>query len=176
MEILIVGGIIVLLMVAVSTKIKQSAAEAFVPEFVETDEFAISKPEGFMSPLNDESGRYIFEARSREYGEKKTRNIWQAHAFLTAVSDSNFQSERERVKKSADKITSERILNDNSQGKICLLEIERAEENIALVEFYKIVESRARHKIYNLQISVLPPFRAVYIERVNEMIDSFGIK
>ncbi len=176
MEILIVGGIIVLLMVAVSTKIKQSAARAFEPEFVETDDFTINKPEGFMSPLNDDSERYAFEARSREYGEKKARNIWQAHAFLVVSSDSNFQTERERVKKSAGKITSERILGDDAQGKICLLETERTEENIALVEFYKIVESRARRKIYNLQISVLPPFRAAYIERVNEMINSFRVK
>ena len=176
MEIFIVGAVVVALMVFVSTKIKRSAALAFEPEFVEKEDFTISKPEGFMSPL-DGNSEHAFEAYSREFGEKNTRNVWQAHAVLTVGSDLNFADECEGAKKSADKILSEKILeNDSESGKIFLLESERTEDEIRMINFRKIVESPARRKIYDLQISVLPAFRSVYIERIDEMINSFRIK
>ena len=169
MEILIGGGIIVLLMVFLSTKIKQSAA-------VETAEFTISKPAGFMTPLNDKS-EYAFEARSREFGEKKTRNIWQAHAFLTVKDGANFQAACIEAKKKAGKIAFEKTFKADAGGeKICLLESEERIDEASMIVFRKIVESRARKKIYNLQISVLPAFRPVYIDRINEMMESFRIK
>jgi hypothetical protein len=176
-EILIVGGIVVLLMVAASTKIKQAAARAFEPELIEREDFSISKPEGFMSPLEPKEPNCLFEARSREYGEKATKNIWRAHAFLTVRNDLNFKDEREAAVKSAGKVVSERILENAERGeKILLLESERAENKVSTIDFQKTVESRARRKTYVLRISVLPAYRADYIERVNEMINSFRLK
>lgn len=176
MEILIVGALVVALMVYISTKIKRSAAEAFVPELVEKDDFSIAKPEGFMTPLR-ESSEYLFEAYSRGFGEKKTRNVWQAHALLTAKSGANFKTESERAKKSVDKITFEKVLRGDAGGeKICLLEGEKIEDEIRLIEFRKIVEARGRGKIYDLRISILPPFRAEFIGRINEMMGSLQIK
>jgi len=176
MEIFIVGAVVVALMVFVSTKIKRSAALAFEPEFVEKEDFTISKPEGFMSPL-DGNSEHAFEAYSREFGEKMTRNVWQAHAILTVDSAFNFEAECERAKKSADRILSENFLeNDSESGKIYLLESEKTEDEIRMINFRKIVENRARRKTYDLQISVLPAFRAVYIERINEMINSFRLR
>lgn len=129
-----------------------------------------------MTPIEG-NREYLFEAYSRGFGEKKTRNVWQSHALLTADSGLNFEAERENVKKSAGKILSERILeNETGDGKICLIECEKTEDNIRLIEFRKIVENRARQKTYSLKISVLPPFRAHYIERINEMINSFRLK
>ena len=163
-------------MVAASTKIKQAAAQAFEPESVERDDFTINKPEGFMSPLDDVSG-FEFEARSREYGEKKTRNVWRAHAVLTAAVGANFQAECAKVKAEAGEIVSERILNSGAGGeKVFLLESEETENNVPMIVFKKIVESRARKKIYCLRISVLPEYRAAYLERVNELTNSFRLK
>ena len=55
MEILIIGSLIVALMVYASTKIKRSAAQAFEEETIETDEFYLVKPEGFLNPIGNAS-------------------------------------------------------------------------------------------------------------------------
>lgn len=177
MEILIVGALVVALMVFISTKIKRSAAEAYVPETLQRDDFIIAKPEGFLTPIERDS-EYAFEAYSRDYGEKRTKNVWQAHALLIVKNDLNFEEVCAQAKKNADKIMSERFLeNENGDGgKVFLLECEKRENDIAAIEFRKIVESRARGKIYDLRVSVLPPFREIYIDRVNEMINSFQVK
>lgn len=64
--ILIPGLILVALMVYASTRIKKIAASAFDAETIETDEFVIQKPEGFLHNLNGDP-KYIFEAYSKEY-------------------------------------------------------------------------------------------------------------
>lgn len=175
MEIFIVGGIVVALMVFVSTKIKQSAARAFVPELIEREEFKIAKPEGFMTPLDVRNG-FLFEAYSREYGEKKARNIRRAQAFLTVVDFLNFDAECEKAKSSAGKVLSERVLG-NDDERVFLLESEaKGENNFPVVDFQKIVEIRRQGKTYNLKVSVLQPFREIYIHKINEMINSFRLK
>jgi hypothetical protein len=69
MELLIPGLILVALMVYASTRIKRSAAEAFEPETVETDDFVIQKPEGFLHNLN--AGRdVLFEAYSKDFSKE----------------------------------------------------------------------------------------------------------
>ena len=92
MEILIVGVILVALMAYVSTKIKKSAAQAFEREEIETENFSIIKPAGFINPLNDENSAFAFEARSKDLGKEAARNLWRARATLRVVAgvdDSN---------------------------------------------------------------------------------------
>ena len=69
MEILIVGLILVGFMVYASTRIKRTAAEAFDAETVESDDFTIEKPAGFLHVLNGDAA-LSFEAYStlRETG------------------------------------------------------------------------------------------------------------
>jgi hypothetical protein len=177
MEIFIVGALVVALMVFVSTKIKKSAARAFVPELIERDEFNIAKPEGFMTPLETGRDGFLFEAYSREYGEKKARNIRCAQAFLNGAKNLNFDAECERAKKSAGKILSERVLENGDGERVFLLESEeKGEDDFPVIVFRKIVESRARGKTYDLKVSVLQSLRDVYIHKVNEMINSFRLK
>jgi hypothetical protein len=68
MEILIPGLILVALMVYASTKIKRSAAAAFDAETIETDDYVIQKPGGFLNNLNGDPA-YLFESYSKEFGE-----------------------------------------------------------------------------------------------------------
>jgi hypothetical protein len=51
MEILIAGVILVAFMAYASTRIKRSAAKAFEAETVETDQFVIQKPDGFLNVI-----------------------------------------------------------------------------------------------------------------------------
>src|ERR1044072_6257842 len=90
MEILIIGIVVVALMAYVSTKIKKSAARAFEPETIETDEFIIVKPEGFINPINDESA-FAFEAYSKEFGTGDAKNLRQAEMFVSVFSKQDFK-------------------------------------------------------------------------------------
>ena len=176
MEIFIVGAAVVALMVYVSTKIKKSAAEAYEPEFVERDDFTINKPEGFLSPLEARDG-FLFEAYSRNYGEKEKRNTRQATALLTADSGLNFEAERQKAKNSAAKIVSEKILKKGANGdKICLLKMEKKENGFAAIEFWKIIESAELQKTFSLRVWVLKSFKDDYIDRINEITNSFRLK
>lgn len=177
MEILIIGIIVVALMIFISTKIKNSAAQAFESEIIERDEFRIIKPEGLMSPL-DENSDYPFEARSREYGDDRiSRNIRRAQAFLTVEKGLNFKAECKKAKQSVEKILSEKVLNEaGGDEKIFLLEGEKNEKEVSMIEFWKIIQSKKRKKTYHLRISVLQPYRDEYIHKINEMTNSFRLK
>lgn len=176
MEILIFGGIVVLLMVVISTQIKKSAARAFEREIIETEDFSIVKPEGFMSPLR-ESSKYLFEAYSKDFGDRDERNIWKAQAYLSVLDDSNFAAACEAAKLQAGEILSEKT-SDNAAAdeKSYLLESEKIEEDAAFYEFRQIVESRSRHKIYELRIAVLKAFRDEYSDKTSELLNSFHLK
>lgn len=176
MEIFIVGLVVVALMVFVSTKIKASAAQAFEPELVERGEFILTKPRGFMTPVESKDG-FAFEAYSREYGEKRMRNTRQAEAFLTVTDDLSFAAESRKAKKTSDDILSERVLDGDAAGeKIGLIEAETSRNAFPTIHFWKIVESRRLKKTFNLKVSVLKDYRETYIHEINEMINSFRLK
>ena len=176
MEILIVGVIIVALMAYASTKIKKSAAEAFEREEIETDDFTIIKPEGFINPINDNSP-LAFEAYTKGLGENNAKNFRQAWATLRVISDSDFQTICKNAKNSSGKITSKKFIEDAPEDqKIFLLETEKIEKDVVIYCQLKIVESRARRKIYELQLSVLEDYREDFAEKANEMIESFVVK
>jgi len=72
LAILIPGLILVALMVYASTRIKRVAAEAFEAETIETDEFAVEKPDGFLNILNRDPALAL-DAYSREFGVEPQR-------------------------------------------------------------------------------------------------------
>lgn len=175
MEILIIGLAVVALMVYASTKIKKKASLAFEPETIETENFKILKPKGLMTPLR-ENPPYLFEAYSKEYGAKKERNVWQTHAFLTVETGLKFKAECKKAKENAEKILSERVLNEPNGEKVFLLESEKSDNRIPVLEFRKIVESRRQKKTYDLKITVLRAFREEHIHQINDLTNSFRLK
>ncbi len=176
MEILIIGGILVALMVVVSTKIKKSASLAFEPETIETENFRLIKPAGFIHPLREDSD-YAFEAYSKEFGEKDERNIWRAQVYITASEGLNFNSACKEIKKRDGKILSEKVIKDTADGeKICLIEKEISKDDTKFFEFRKVVESRKKLKTYDLKILVLKSFRSDFVGRIDELMSSFQLK
>ncbi len=178
MEILIVGVIIVALMAYASTKIKKSAAQAFEREKIETENFTITKPAGFINPLNDENSAFAFEAYTKDLGTNEARNLRRARATLRVVSGLDFQTVCRDTKNSAGKIISKEFVEDAPDGrKIFLLESEKIEpEDVKIFSSWKIVESRERRKIYELQIAVLEDYLDEYTGAAEEMIESFAVK
>ena len=175
MEILIIGGVLVALMVLISTKIKKSAAQAFESEIIEGDGFRLVKPAGFIHPLRDVSD-FAFEAYSKEFGEKSERNVWKAQIYVTASEGLNLVSIRKNIKQETGKILSEKVLKDTGDGqKICLFEKETSNDDAAFFEFRKIVESRKQNRTFDLKILILKSFRAEFVGRVDEFINNFQL-
>ena len=175
MEILIVGVVIVALMAYASTKIKKSAAQAFEREEIETEKFSITKPAGFIHPLNDESA-FAFEAYSKDLGTNAARNIRRARATLRVVSNVEFQTVCRDSKKSAGVITSKKFVEDAPDGKIFLFESEKTENEVKIFSFWKIVEGNEPRRIYELEVAVLEDYLEEFAGKAGEMIDSFAVK
>ncbi len=174
MEIFIVGIAVVALMVYVSTKIKKSAAEAYEAETVETEDFVIYKPEGFIHPLNDDSG-LAFVANSKDWGKNDASQFRQARAALRVISNSDFKTVCENAKKAAGKITSKDFVENAPAGqKIFTLTGETLESDVNILTFWKIVETRG--KIYELKAAVIKAYAEEFGERINEMTESFTVK
>ena len=176
MEILIIGGILVLIMVIVSTKIKKSAAAAYQPEFVEKEDFSIEKPEGFLYPLHDPPD-YHFEAYSKVYGERSTRNIWRARTRLRIHRDTDLKKFVDEIKKGIESIDSRKQFDDLPEGqKGLILRSSKTEDEVDYKVLRKIVEVVEERKIYDLKTTLLEPYSEEYTDRVCEMMRSFVVK
>jgi cytochrome c-type biogenesis protein CcmH/NrfF len=71
MEIWIIGGLFVLLMFVVSTKIKKAAAAAYEREEVVRPTYSIVKPQGIIIPAAEISDTG-FEGVSKDFGDSET--------------------------------------------------------------------------------------------------------
>lgn len=172
MELLIPGLILVALMVYASTKIKKNAARAYEAETIETPEFSIVKPEGFICPV-DHDDKLVFVANSKEYGRDQADDMRQASAEIRAFVDANIDDICERAKINSVWVVSEDIGILNG-AKSCRVETERIDGEITLNAIHKIVAGNG--KIYDLTITVLPEYKEDYSRKIDEMLDSFALK
>ncbi|HEX9961397.1 MAG TPA: hypothetical protein VGB00_10725 [Pyrinomonadaceae bacterium] len=148
MEILILGVILVALMAYVSTRIKKSAARAFEREIVETEDFKIVKPEGFLNPVSENS-EYAFEAYTKEFDESDASELRKAVA---------------------------RVYKNPKQGENLPAESEKNEKGATIQTFRKILKNNKSGAVYELEISVLKNYREQYLDKINEMLNSFSVK
>lgn len=149
MEILIIGGALVALMAYVSTRIKRAAAAAYEREEIETENFRLVKPEGFLHPLRDKS-EYAFEAYSKHFGEDEAAKLYQAQAVVKIYKKQNGARLHQTI------------------------ESEKTENGVVIQTFRKIL--RGSGEFYELEVSVLGDYREKYLERINEMLESFSLK
>ena len=176
MEILIIGGLLVALMVFVSTRVKRNAARAYEREEIDMKEFGLIKPDNLMHPFRDKS-EYVFEAYSKDYGEGHARSIWRAHVLLRVLLNTDFRTVRAEVRNSAEEVLSDEVAQKPPPGqKIRLLETSRTEDKQKRREFWKVVENTKAKKIYELKISILEDHLDEYLEKAEEMIESFYVK
>lgn len=149
MEILIVGVIIVAIMAYASTKIKNAAKKAYEQEIIETEEFRIIKPEGFIIPLK-ESTEFEFEMQTKDFGEDEAENFYRCWVYVKV---------EEGIKNEAE-----------------IYEWEKTEDNTTIKMFDKTLHSRELDKTYLLEIAVLPEYHQEYVERIDLMLSSFSLK
>ncbi|MBS1798146.1 MAG: hypothetical protein JSS81_30310 [Acidobacteria bacterium] len=170
MEIWIIGIFIVALMVYLSTRIKRSAAAAFAEERVETDDFSLVKPEGFLSPV--ENDEYLaFYAYSKEFGDEgDTEKQRQSLIRLKTQAGRELAEVRREVKKSFDKLLSEEKTGDAE----FLLTGEKSERDVERVVYHKLVARGER--IFDLEMTVLADKRENYEETAEKLFDGFRVK
>ena len=176
MEILILGGILVVIMVIVSTKIKKNAAAAFEQEFIEKEDFSIEKPAGFLYPLRDEPD-FPFEAYSKLYGDKYTRNIWRARSRLRIFENTNIKDFVSKIKTGSESVESTKEFDDLPEGqKGVIVRSSKTEDEIDYKILRKIVATNSNQKIYELKTTILEPYGEEFTDKTCEMMRSFVVK
>jgi hypothetical protein len=174
MEILIIGVLLVAVMVYVSTKIKKAAAREFEPETVEKEDFRLEKPGGFLYPLNKEND-FAYEAYSKTYGDKGTRNIWRARTRLRVSDGLNIRKLINEIKK--DEIDfSEKVLDDLPEGQIgSIVRTSKEDDDVDYRVLRKIVGNKSTNKTYELKTTILCPYEDEYTDDICEMMRSFEL-
>jgi len=176
MEILIIGVLFVALMVFVSTKIKRSAAKAFEAETIETDEFSILKPEGFLHPLRDPPD-FPFEAYSKTFGERSSRNIWRSRTRLRITDGSNLKKHVDEITKGSESIESKKKLDDLPEGQVgVIVRSTKSEDDFDYKILRKVIQSKTRNKIYELKTTILEPYGEEFTEKACEFMRGFVVK
>ena len=168
MEILIVGGIIVALMVYVSTRIKKSAASAYEEEAIDAPRFALVKPEGFLSPV-EPSGSHAFEAYSKDFGEGDAEKLRQAEAHVEILVDRPFAEACGAARRSVD-----RVLSEETAERMFWLRGEKAVDGVETEVYRKIVASG--ESVFDLEIRVLREKAEEYAARIVKLLESFQVK
>lgn len=169
MEILIPGLILVALMVYASTRIKKDAAKAYDEEFIETGEFSIVKPDGFIIPV-EENSELAFAAYSKDFGSDETDGIRQVSVELRIHENRSIGDIRGDITESASQIVSERSLADGTK----IIEAERIENGVILELEYRLMERNV--KVFELAITVLPETKAAQTRNIDRILASFEIK
>lgn len=171
MELLIPGLILVALMIYASTKIKKSAAQAYKAEFIDGDGFSITKPEGFIYPLNGDSP-FSLEAYTKEFGNPPNERLRRASVELRVFKGADVKEVVDIVRSSAVLVVSERKSLEN--GSVHVLETEETTDKSDVSAFHKIVDGDTR--VFHLRAWVLREHKDEFSGRIEEMLESFTVK
>ena len=147
MEIWIIGGLIVALMVYLSTKIKNEAKRAYEREDFVAEHFKITKPDGFIIPIKEDS-EFAFEAYSKDFSEEdETQELNQCSATVRVI---------EGIENTPNSI------QEDSETKV---RISR-----------KKLINKDLDKQFKLEIRVVPEYEEQYQDRIDLILESFVLK
>ena len=168
MEILIPGLILVALMIYASTRIKKSAAQAYESETIETDDFVIFTPAGFLTVIGGDP-RFAFEAYSKEFGSESASDIRRAtaHVMVQEPQDSPDAPE------STGEILSDRTEEIGGHS----YRIAEAKSTLKGVELKTLRKSRERNgRLVILEIVLLNETTDEFVRDIESMLQSFEVK
>ena len=172
MELLIPGLILVALMVYASTRIKKSAAAAFEPETIETDDFIVQKPDGFLNKINRDE-QFEFEAYSKEYGGPGAENFRQGTADLRVYDGISAEEAIANLSHEGVEITGD-ISEVVNEIRYRVIEAKRTEKGVEFRIFYKIAERNAR--VYVFEIAALAETSGEFMRKIETMLAGFEVK
>ena len=171
MELLIPGLILVALMVYASTRIKRNAAAAWEEETIETDDFTLVKPAGYLHVLNGDE-RYAFEAYSKEFSTVGQRDVRQATSSVTVLDATAGEAVNE-IKNAATEITSEtnEVIGEYHYTAIETVEVRHGTDHSV---FYKIGERDGQ--VYKLESAAMSSASEEQCQKAASIADSFVLK
>ena len=159
-------------MVWASTRIKKTAAAAFDAETVETDDFVIQKPDGFLNVINGDP-KYAFEAYSKEFGGAGAEDFRQGRINLT-VRGSGAVDDMVAELNSSDGEIVEDIAEVIGSIHYRLIDVKRMEKGVEFRATYKIGENDS--KIYELEAVRLAETSDEFARKIEVMVGSFELK
>lgn len=162
MELLIPGLILVALMIYASTRIKRSAARAFEAETIETDEFIIQKPEGFLNVIGGDP-KFAFEAYSKDFGGYGAENIRLATANVVVKKDTSVEAVKAEMVDLGGKIIDDHLveqhMNENGVDFCVLSKLAERNGNVFIFTIRSIAETTPE-----------------FMRNIEAMFDSFELK
>jgi len=169
MEILIVGIIIVAVMAWASTRIKRTAKEAFEAENIETAEFTIHKPDGWLSIVSPKAP-YLFEAYSKAFGKEPNEKVRLGTATVERSTGT--------IDEAASRFIAEGQVADDIREVVAdvhyrVIELTRGDE-ADQIEWLKF--DQADGSVYTLEIKVLSETTDQFRRDIETMIDSFQLR
>jgi hypothetical protein len=166
MELLVPGLILVALMVYASTCIKRSASQAFEAETIETEEFVIDKPRGFLHVVNGDP-RLAFEAYSRDFGTgaSQDRRVATAEIRILRGDQGDVGSPEGGEDERSEVVDEVRYRS---------FQIRTGEPGAAEVTYYKV--GQVNDTTYELKATVLENASDETANGIQSMIDSFRVK
>lgn len=171
MELLIPGLILVGLMVYASTRIKRTAAQAFEAETIETGDFTIEKPAGFLSVLNGDPA-LSFEAYSKEMGTGDAGRFRAVRVESRIYEKRNLDYASRAVKEST-KIDSD--VSEVVDGqKYRVMEGASEDKGVTFREMYKLAEKNGR--VFEFKLLILDTASDEVSQAAEAMLGSFTIK
>ena len=171
MELLIPGLILVALMVYASTRIKRTAAAAFEPETIETEDFVIQKPDGFLNVIGGDP-QYAFEAYSKGFGGQE-ENIRLSTAKLTVRPGVSVEQAISELRDGDDEFVSD-IGEVIGERHYRVVETKRVEKAIEFCVFNKLGEKDSR--LYDLEITAFAGSPVDFLHKAEAMLASFELK
>ena len=171
MELLIPGLILVALMVYASTKIKKNAAKAYDEEVIENERFRLTKPEGFINPV-EPVGDAIFSAYTRDFGTEESAEMRLAAANIYFFPGKTIADRQTEIAEKGE------VVNARSfhigPFPAMLLEGTHTDNSVKIVSFHKFIEDE--NDLYELRVEILEDEREEFVERVEKMMDSFELR
>ena len=172
LSILIPGLILVALMVYASTRIKKTAAAAFDAETVETGDFVIQKPDGFLNKINRDE-RFAFEAYSKEFGVDEAADFRQGSINLTIRDHGTVDDAVAEIAASGDNIA-EDLTEVIGSRRYRVIDVERVEKGVEFHVTYKLAEKEG--KIYEMEAVRLAETSDEFSRKFDLMVGSFELK
>jgi hypothetical protein len=171
MELLIPGLALVALMIYASTKIKKAAAQALETEDVETDEFSITKPAGFINIVSPGEG-LLFHAYTKEFSDDAP-NFRKAEATIRVIENSDADRVLEELKRSGGDVAYQRLDSGPLyESRPC--RIDRDIDGVKVIRYVKLLQKDGR--VYQFQFDTPAEFKDEFGPAVREMNDSFALK
>jgi hypothetical protein len=169
MELLIPGLLFVALMVYVSTRIKRSAAGAYEEEKIETDDFSVTKPAGFII-IEDGDPNVIFAAYSKDYGADDSDSVRQVTARLTVHRGESVERVSVPIKETAERVIDERHL----AGPSIVLEVEELESGVPVETEYHLMQKG--NDTFEFSVAALTETKQANQKEITTLLSSFELK